>query len=98
MRTDKGRDRHNSRSLAIAKASPMIAAFLAALAPPAAALAHDTRLGWRSSHVFQPHHPWKDGEILIPTRNGPVPVHVRIYSTPHEPPYYNVPPYIVLDP
>ncbi len=28
----------------------------------------------------------------------PAPIHVRIYSTPIEPPYYNVPPYIVLDP
>lgn len=93
-----------SRTVAIAKRSGMTAlALAAALLVPGAAFAHDfyahdPALGYPSHRVFQPYHPWKDGAIFFPTRQGPVPIHVRIYSTPHEPPYYNVPPYIVLDP
>jgi len=70
----------------------------ATLASPAAALAHHAAFGWPSYQGFTPAHPYRDGLIFQPGPNGPVPVHVRIYSTPHEPPYYNVPPYIVLDP
>jgi len=73
-------------------------AMAAALASPAAALAHDAVYDWPSHQGFTPEHPYRDGMIFQPGPNGPVPVHVRIYSTPHEPPYYNVPPYIVLDP
>jgi hypothetical protein len=54
--------------------------------------------GWPSAIVFQPYHPWRDSAIWFPAPRGPIPVHVRVYSTPMEPPYYNVPPYIVLDP
>jgi hypothetical protein len=70
---------------------------LAALAAPASAR-HGPFLAWPSAIVFQPYHPWKDGAIAFPAPQGPVPVHVRIYSTPMQPPYYNVPRYIVLDP
>jgi hypothetical protein len=70
---------------------------LAAHAGPA--MAHDEAFfGWPSAIVFRPYHPWRDGAIAFPGPRGPIPVHVRIYSTPMEPPYYNVPPYIVLDP
>ncbi len=71
---------------------------LAALSAEPALAQSDPRLGWPSAIVFQPYHPWHDGAIAFPTPYGPAPVHVRIYSTPIEPPYYNVPPYIVLDP
>lgn len=54
--------------------------------------------GWPSAHAFQPYHPYRNSMIFFPARRGPIPVHVRIYSTPERPPYYNVPPYIVLDP
>jgi hypothetical protein len=54
--------------------------------------------GWPSYHVFNPYHPYRDSAILLPTGHGPVPVHVRVYSVPMISPYYNVPPYIVLDP
>jgi hypothetical protein len=55
-------------------------------------------LGWPSHHVFNPYHPYRDSAILFPTGHGPIPVHVRVYSVPMTSPYYNVPPYIVLDP
>jgi len=69
----------------------------AALAGPAYAY-EGNFFGCPSSHSFNPHHPYRDSAILFPTRYGSVPVHVRVYSVPMVSPYYNVPPYIVLDP
>jgi len=63
------------------------------------AMAFDRSFSGRpSSAAFRPYHPWHDSAIFFPGRRGPIPVHVRIYSTPVQPPYYNVPSYIVLDP
>jgi hypothetical protein len=73
----------------------LTALFAAASGP---ALAQQAFLGWLSPKVFNPYKPYRDSAISFPTAQGPVPVHVRVYSVPMEPPYYNVPPYIVLDP
>lgn len=71
----------------------------AALAAATSAMAQgESFYGWPSGIMFRPYHPWHDSAILFPAPHGPIPVHVRVYSTPLEPPYYNVPPHIVLDP
>jgi len=48
--------------------------------------------------AFNPYHPYHDTVVFMPAPQGPVPVHARLYSVPMVSPYYNVPPYIVLDP
>jgi hypothetical protein len=72
--------------------------FALALHPGSADAHQRTFLGWPSDRAFNPYHPYRDSSIAFPTRGGPIPVHVRLYSVPLIPPYYNVPPYIVLDP
>jgi hypothetical protein len=74
----------------------LTAVFASVAAAPASA--HNAFLGWPSDRTFNPYKPYSDSAILFPTAHGPVPVHVRVYSVPLTPPYYNVPPYIVLDP
>lgn len=72
-----------------------IAAFTAATPAMAQGEAY---YAWPSAIMLRPYHPWHDSAIIFPAPRGPIPVHVRVYSTPLQPPYYNVPPHIVLDP
>lgn len=44
-----------------------------------------------------PFMPYTDAVIPVPVVTY-APVHVRVYAVPQQPPYYNVPPYVVYAP